>query len=411
MNRVHKLYKKYKTSTEVQTKKKVWDKSATVMSICICLALVALGILLYTPMKYSTVVSNSIVKEMTEAITGEQGGIVASNIEHEVEGYDYKVKSSQDFIMEQGDKQLNILKRCKELNILDTNVNIDDLWAIYYAYFSDDYNANLGLYSQLTAWYSDLQNSDSTGYEYTCDNNCSFVTELSPIVAVEKNALKSSNAHAVYHKQIDESIASLEITEAELQQLYEAYLLTNPEYVESITLDLTLLHTDLTEKNKPLADWALNTNNFLVNWLLGDIKNTITLNKAEVAEVMKYIDFTEDSSIITDEIVILVPNAVRSYGIEMGLDTGNTTIVNITGVEDIEKWLSENGNKTSVKNTATDNKFIDCGFARLYWDIIDIDYVDNIPTLEQLSKDPAWVNEVYFRLMEQAVWQKFYSGE
>lgn len=412
MNRVNKLYKKYSASKEKDSKVKKTRFISVRTLIWLIFVLVSTAFILYMPLKYSTIRNNSIVKRLTDAITGEQGGIVASNIEQEVEGYDYKVKSSQDFIMEQGDKQLNILKRCKELGILKTNVNIDDLWAIYYAYYSDDYNANLGLYMQLIAWFSDLQKEDNTGFEHYClGDNCAFITELEDIVALDRNALIKSNAHSTYHRQINESMAELQLTEEDLQQVYEAYILTNPEYVESMTINFTLLNIDVCDKNEALANYILNSNAKYINLLFGNVKYSTTLDKTQVAEAMKYIDFTADSSIINDEILPLVPNAVRSYGISNGLSTESTTIINITGVEDVEEWLKQNNSKTPLKSVSTDTQFIDCGYAKLHWDIKNIDYVDNIPTLEELRQDTEWKNDMYFRLIEQAVWQKFYTGE
>ena len=44
------------------------------------------------------------------------------------------------------------------------------------------------------------------------------------------------------------------------------------------------------------------------------------------------------------------------------------------------------------------------------WDIKNISYIDNIPTLDELLSDSSWLKEQKIALVEQAVWQMFYTG-
>lgn len=409
---MHKLAKSRTVSKKVEQKKKL-SKTAKLNIIQFSVIGIILIVALYIPVKYSTAANNRIINKMTDAITGEVGGIMASNVDVGIEGYDYKVKSSQTYIMEQGDEQLNRLKRYQELGVLETNVDLDDLWAVYYAYYSDNYRENLELYKQLTMWFSELQKKDAEGFECTCTGeDCLFVSELSDIVAIDINELKKSNAHTVYHKQVAESEQTLELTDKELQQAYEAYIITNPEYVDELVLNFTCINNNIIENSPRIGNWALNGKDWLVRWCLGNIKYTKTFYKAEVAELMKYIDFTTDDGLITDEIVALVPNALLSFGVDKdGLSTGNTTIVNVTNVENLEEWLKDVDITAPYKNINTDAQFIDCGYAQLHWEIEHIDYMNNLPTFEELKENEEWVKATRTRLIEQAIWQMFYSGE
>lgn len=414
MNRTHRLVS--------NTKKKNRQTATTLPApnkyalINLCLALILGGILciaLYTPFTYSTLANNRIIKHITDAITEEYGGIVASSNPVEVEGYDFKVKCSQDYIMENGDEQLAYLERFKELGILKTNVDIDDLWAVYYTYYSSDYNDNIELYQQLVAWYSGLNEADNGDATHTCDGkNCKFVNEMQTFLLETKENIITSNAHLTYHVQIAESAAQLALTETELQQAYEAYILSSPQFIDKLVVDFTVLNQTLLTNNIKLANWAINSDEKIVNTLLGEIKYTTEFNSTDCKEVLRYIETTLDEEIITDEIVEYVPNALMAYATgSSGISTGNTTIVNITNVENIEEWLAENEGYTQYKDAATDVQFIDLGYAQLHWDISSIDYVENIPTFEECSTNAEWVNTIRNQLVEQAVWQQFYSGE
>lgn len=412
MNRGHKLVKKTETVEHKQQAKRASRDFYINIALMVVVAIVV-GIASYTPFKYSTTANNRIVHNLTDAITGEVGGIVASEKEIEVEGYDYKVASSQEYITTLGDKQMGRLKRLKELKVLKTNVDIDDLWAIYYAYYAEEYNTNLTLYQRLTAWFSDLQAVDIGDFEHDCTGAaCTFISELSNILAVDDEWLKNSNGHAAYHKQLEESLAELEIEESDLELAYEAYVLTRPEYITAMSLDITILNHTLLNNNPKLANWALNSPAGQVNAILGKIKYSVDLNQAEIAEIMQFVDFTSDDEIITDEVVAYLPNSLFSFGVDAdGLSTGNTTIVNVTDVENLEEWLAENKQKTYYKNAATDVQIIDLGYAQLHWDIKSIDYIDNIPSFEEIMQDAEWVHDMKTQLLEQAVWQSFYSGE
>lgn len=410
MNKGHKLVKNKKK--EAKTVQKI-NKVAITNLLLICLFSVILGLALYTPVKYSTAATSSIVRQLTDAITGTLGGIAASTEEVELEGYDFNVKSSQNFIMENGDKQLDYLERFAELGILDSNVTIDDLWAIYYTYFSEDYAANIGLYQQIVAWYSNLDKEDNGEYVNTCVNeNCKFVQEMGNIIALDTDSIINSNAHATYHNQVAQSEQSIELSEEDMHQVYESYILTTPEHIDNLTIRFTLLNQRLLEEKPDLANWALNTDSMIVNCLLGKIKYSVKFDSTDIAEVMRYINTALDDAIITDEIVAYVPNSLLSYGVDAdGLSTGITTVVNVTGVENLEEWLKNYKPGTYYKNITTDEQFIDLGFAKLYWDIESIDYADNIPTYEQCMSDTDWLLKVRTDLVEQAVWSKFYAGE
>ena len=415
MNKTHRLANGNNSKKKKVTSAKLPEPNKYAL-INLCLALIlgtVLCIALYTPFTYSTLANNRIVKELTKEITETYGGIVASNEPVEVEGYDYMVKSSQDFIMNNGDMQLDYLRRFEELGILKSNVNIDDLWAIYYTYFSSDYNENIELYKQLVAWYSDLDKEDNSNYENTCtDERCLFVTEMTNILSINSTEIINSNAHSTYHAQLTESVSALELSEADLQRAYEAHILSNANYLASLSIDFTLLNQTLLTKNTSLANWALNTDNGVVTWVLGNIKYSEDFNSDEIKEVLRYIDITLDDEIVTDEIIAYVPNALLAYGVDSdGLVTDNTTIVNVTDIENLEEWLSENNNKKSYKDVTTDTQFIDLGYAKLHWDIKSIDYTENIPTFEECINDTTWLNTIRTQLVEQAIWQKFYTGE
>lgn len=393
------------------TKSSITTGSVIQFTVLFC-TIVALIMILTVPIKYSTIANNKIIKKLVSVIEGGYGGIVASNIPIDIEGYDFDLKASQYYIMDSGDKDVATLKRCAELNLLQTNINIEDLCTIFYAYYADEYNANLSLYKQIGAWYSELEANDNGTYILKCNNTkCKFVREISSILDLDAETITNSNAHCTYHNQVEKSLEDLELSDNELQQVYEAYILTNHEYIREMSLDFTIIHQDLLMKKEKLSNWILNTDSRLVRFLFGDVKYSVNVSKENLAEVLNYIDFAKDEEIITDEILPLVPLAVQSYGVSpMGLHTDSTTVINISDIDNVEEWLKGNHDKHVYKSVTTDEQFIDCGFAKLFWDIKNISYIDNIPTLDELLSDSNWLKEQKIALIEQAVWQMFYTG-
>lgn len=412
MNKGHKLVKRNKKDSKGKTTHSINKTALVNLGLTLILGVI-FCMSMHIPFTYSTFAHKRIVNQLTSAITSEYDGIVASTNEVEVEGYNYNVKSSQDFIIEHGDEQLDYLARFEELGMLKSGVDVDDLWAVYYTYFSEDYAANINLYQQIVAWYSVLEDEDNGDYINTCaGEDCRFVDEINSIIALDKQAIIDSNAHATYHKQVAESEQVMELTDEDMQQLYETYLLTHPEFVDSIAFDFTLVNQLLLTEKPDLANWALNYDKFPVEFLLGNIKYSAQFSGEQVAEIFRYMNTALDDEIITDEIVAYVPKSLLAYGVDAdGLSTGITTIVNITGVENVEEWLKNNKSITHYKDITTEEQFIDLGFAKLFWDIKSIDYADNIPTYEELTARPEWVQKIRTDLVEQAVWQKFYTGE
>lgn len=370
---------------------------------------------MYMPINYSTFVNNFIIKDIETNLTGEVGGIVASEENIKIESTDYDIISSSKYILNLAEKALTTLEAHQELGLLKTNINVRDLWSIYYKYYADKYNKNLQLFEQLVLWYNNLQKIDTENYENICNSKeCLFVNELSNIMEIDYNTIINSNAHKAYHLQLEQSVNQLVLTEDDLHIAYETYILTNPEYIKSVKLNLTLLNQKLIDEKPNLCDWAVFGNDHLVRMQLGNIKYKQEFSGEQLTELLKYIDLTLDEKVLSKAILPYVPNTFLAFSTDSnGFNSIDTSVINITGVENLEEWLLEHNNTSINKKQPVlkSNRLLNYGYAQLYWEIERIQHIENIPTFEQVTTDTELMKNIKLRLVEQTVWQMFYNEE
>ena len=385
------------------------EKSALISCILILVTaiLIAGKFICHIPFKYSTWIEGQYIKELESSIIGTVGGVATTNDELSIEGISYKIVSGETYVTNQAEQKLKELDELKDLGILKTNSNMRDLWSMYYAYYAEEYKENIELFERLILWYSGLQTTNCEGYELHCnDDNCTFVTELSTIMTETADSIRNSNAHKVYHKQLEESAESISLTEDELKLAYETYILTNTNYIKSVTLDFALINNKLASE-KQTANWALYGNENLVRWQLGDIRYSKTFNSLETIKTLsKYIDLTLDEQLLNSSILQYVPNTALMLGMdEDGFETDDTRIVNITGVENVEEWLLNFDTSKKLQSISMKNTKVDVGYANIFWSITNVQHIDNIPTYESLSQNSAWIKELKETVTEQTIWQ------
>lgn len=416
-NRLKRMGKQLKNNTPEQQAVK---PSLTLILLTIVLIGLVIG-LSVIPIKYSTVNNKRTIAKLTdtlikcqEGLMDGEYGIIASDRPVEVEGSDYNVISSADYITSTSAYKTEQFNRLKDLGILKSNVNPKDLWTIYAGYAYDIYNKNMPIFNRISLWYSALQEEDTSGYMHDCDGTeCPFVQEVSSVLEETEDAIKNSNAHKAYHKSIESAAAQLELSDDELKQVYEAYVLTSAELVKDITLKFTVLNTQLQE-SKLFANWAAHGNRLLVNSMLGNISYKKTFTGNEIVELYKLITVTDDVKAISTDVAELVPITLFQLGINGVVSTGGTTITNVSDVENLEEWLEEHDpNKVkTVKqdDVLTTNRLIDIGYGQIYWEIESINHLDNIPTYDECKNNQEWLFSIRKSLTEQSVWQVIYEN-
>lgn len=381
------------------------SKTSKLLIACFILtgiiAIFVLVMCLYIPCNYSTVNNRDLVKKITNELTNNGEGIKASDLPINIQnGTDTELKSNYSYLKTYSDERLLELSELQELGVLDNAVPVDDLWAIYNTYYLDEYQSNVDWLRNLGIWYDNL---NTTEVEHTCnDVNCPFVRNLSHILNYDVQTIINSNAHNAYHMQLEEAEAGYNLDDTSWHLIYESYILSSPEFIKELTIHCCSINQTLAE-NVELSNWAFYGNKFLVNWQLGHISYNVTF-KDNIADALKYFNILMDEKVIDEKILQYVPNTFKAYGTDAdGINVGDTQIVNITGVDNVNEWLKNRHNvKTSILNS---EKFIDCGYTTIYWEIENIEHIDNIPTYDELMSNEEWKKEQLHKLAEQSFWE------
>ena len=377
--------------------------------ICAGIIVVLLVVVIFSS-TFSTVRIAGDMTAMENMLTDNGQGILSSDQPIAVTD-NTSIKSSYDYMITQGDIMLEDWKNMQELGLFSKNIDGSTLWSIYYTLCITTYQENSGWYTGIANWYDSLEETNTDKITTCKDENCRFIAELSSILNYSIDELINSNAHNVYHAQLDESIAAIELTDADWTSAYEAYLISSPEFIESITLKSTLLIPEV-QKHPKLANWAAYGNIHCVRWLLGDIAKIITYTEQEdIKQLLNYIDITQDAQVLSGTIIQYAPNLLLLYGRdELSLDLGDTYIQNITNIEDIDAWLEKQAkSKKQYEDVTTSDKRIDIGCGVLYWDLLSIKHVEELPTFDEMMNNTAWKQETLYAVTEATFWQMVYD--
>lgn len=405
------MYKGQDEQHKVKIERAVRRKAILLVVLCLTiLGLFAANIV--TRCLYGLVQVHTDITEMEKVLTNNGEGIKSSDQNVTITAKVH-VKSSYEYMITKGQQLINNFKEIQNLGLFDKDINGDELWSLYYTYSFNEYVDNIDAFKTIAAWYAGLNDENVTDLQPAeCDGNCRFIGELSAILINTVQEIKDSQAHSIYHQQLKQSAIELNLTEEDWKSAYSVYLISNPEFIKSIKLKTVLVNNKVQLKTK-LVNWMYYGNEKQVSTMCSSkvLKNKTFTTQAEIIELLKYISITLDEQILDSQVIEQVPELLISYGARgIAIDLGETYIQNITGVQDVTEWL-EKHDKNSIErlDVTTSGKYIDIGCGLVYWDILELEHIDKLPTFEDMLNNETWKYETALRLTENNFWQSVYS--